>query len=81
MDVLSTSIIPIKIPNAKLTKEIISICKDREMISDYVNYNGVINLKTIPDISLKPFDFYYIPSSKTDIQCAFSESTLTQLHP
>ena len=77
MDVYCTSIIPIKLPNAKLTREIISICKNQQLLYDYGNYCGAINLKTIPDINIKSFDFYYIPSPKTDIQCAFSESTLT----
>lgn len=77
METFCTSIIPVKIPNSKLTKEIISVCKSQHLISDYNNYTGDIHLKTIPDINTAPFDFYYIPSSKTDIQCAFSESTLT----
>ena len=77
MDVYCTSIIPVKLPNARLTKEIISICKNQQLLSDYCNYSGEINLKNIPDINIKPFNFYYIPSKKTDIQCAFSESTLT----
>ena len=77
METYCTSIIPVKIPNSKLTKEIISVCKSQHLISDYNNYTGDIHLKTIPDINTAPFDFYYIPSSKTDIQCAFSESTLT----
>lgn len=77
METYCTSIIPVKIPNPKLTKEIIGVCKSQHLISDYNNYTGTFHLKTIPDISTKPFDFYYIPSSKMDIQCAFSESTLT----
>ncbi len=77
MKTYCTSIIPVKIPNPKLTKEIISVCKSQHLISDYNTYNGVINLKSVPDINIKPFSFYYIPSNKTDIQCAFSESTLT----
>ena len=77
MEAYCTSIIPIKVPNAKLTREIISICKNQQLLSDYCNYGGAINLKAIPDININPFDFYFIPSPKTDIQCAFSESTLT----
>lgn len=77
METFCTSIIPVKIPNSKLTKEIISVCKSQHLISDYNNYAGIIHLKTILDINTTPFAFYYIPSSKTDIQCAFSESTLT----
>jgi hypothetical protein len=77
MEAYCTSIIPVKVPNAKLTREIISICKNQRLLSDYCNYGGAINLKAIPDININPFDFYFIPSPKTDIQCAFSESTLT----
>lgn len=77
MDVYCTSIIPVKLPSAKLTREIISICKGQKILSDYANYRGAINLRTVSDINIKPFDFYYIPSQETDIQCAFSESTLT----
>lgn len=77
MEVYCTSVIPIKIRNSKLTKEIISRCKNQGILSDYISYDGAINLKTIPDINTTGLDFYYIPSKKTDIQCAFGESTLT----
>lgn len=77
METYCTSIIPVKIPNPKLTKEIIGVCKSQRLLSDYCNYGGAINLKAIPDININPFDFDFIPSPKTDIQCAFSESTLT----
>lgn len=77
MDVYCTSVIPIKIRDSKLTKEIISRCKNQEILSDYMSYDGSINLKTIPDINTIGLNFYCIPSKKTDIQCAFGESTLT----
>lgn len=77
MESYCTSIIPVKFSDAKLTREIINVCKEKQMLFDYSNYKGTINLKAIPDINVGQFDFYYIPSSKTDIQCAFSESTLT----
>ena len=77
MDVYCTSVIPIKIRDDKLTREIIDICKNQEILSDYHSYEGAINLKTIPDINTRDLEFYHIPSSKTDIQCVFGESTLT----
>lgn len=77
MDVYCTSIIPVKIPNAKLTKEIINVCENQQLLSNYINYCGKINLNTMSDINVNPFVFYYIPSAKTDIQCAFNDSTLT----
>ena len=77
MDVYCTSVIPIKIRDSKLTSEIISICKNQKILCDYQSYMGAINLKTIPDINTRDLEFYHIPSSKTDIQCVFGESTLT----
>ena len=77
MDVYCTSVIPIKIRDDKLTREIIDICKNQKILSDYHSYEGAINLKTIPDINTRDLEFHHIPSSKTDIQCVFGESTLT----
>lgn len=77
MDVFCTSVIPIKLRNAELTKELLNICINQKILSDYSNYSGTINLKTIPDINIGGLDFYHIPSENTDIQCAFGESTLT----
>lgn len=77
MEVYCTSVIPIKLCNAELTKEILSICINQKILSDYSSYNGTINLKTIPDINTGGLEFYHIPSENTDIQCIFGESTLT----
>ena len=77
MEVYCTSIIPIKFRNWEIKKEIVSICKNQNILSRYDNYEGAINLKTIPDINMKSLEFYYIPSEDSDIQCVFGESTLT----
>lgn len=77
MEVYCTSIIPIKFRNSEIKKEIVSICKNQNILSRYDNYEGAINLKTIPDINMKSLEFYYIPSEDSDIQCVFGESTLT----
>ena len=77
MDTYCTSIIPFKIPSPQITSEIIAACQSLHYMFDYDDYDGALNLRTIHDINTSPFDFYYIPSPKTDIQCAFSESTLT----
>jgi len=77
MEVYCTSVIPIKFRNAEIRKDIVSICKNQKILSGYDSYGGAINLKTIPDINIKDLEFYHIPSENTDIQCVFSDSTLT----
>ena len=77
MEVYCTSVIPIKFRNAGIRKDIVNICKNRKIISGYDSYNGAINLKAVPDINIKNLDLYHIPSENTDIQCVFSETTLT----
>ena len=77
MEVLCTSIIPIKLNNTEFTREFEFYCKQNSIISDYTKYEGLINLRAIPDINANFLRFYHIPSPKTDIQCAFCETTLT----
>lgn len=77
MDVFCTSVVPVKFRNSEIKNEIVSLCKNQGILSDYDSYCGPINLKTIPDINIMALEFYHIPSADTDIQCVFSESTLT----
>ena len=77
MEVLCTSIIPIKFNDAEFTRKIETYCKHNSIVSDYTYYGGLINLKAIPDINTNFLRLYHIPSHKTDIQCAFCETTLT----
>ncbi len=77
MDVFCTSVVPIKFRNSETKNNIITLCKNQGILFDYDSYNGVINLKTIPDINVMALEFYHIPSSNTDIQCVFCENTLT----
>ena len=77
MEVFCTSVIPIKLCNAEVTKEILQICKERQILLDYTSYTGEFDLRANPDINTSFLKLYHIPSSQTDIQCAFCESTLT----
>lgn len=77
MDVFCTSVVPVKFRNSEIKNEIVSLCKNQGILSDYDSYCGPINLKTIPDINIMALEFYHISSADTDIQCVFSESTLT----
>ncbi len=77
MEVFCTSVIPIKFQNPRTKKDIFNICKNRKILSSYDSYGGAINLKTISDMNIKDFEFYHIPSENTDIQCVFSETTMT----
>lgn len=76
MEIYCTSVIPIKLPSSKITREFIGKCKSQINMSDYCNYSGAINLKSIPDININALEFYFIPSPEVDIQCLFGESTL-----
>ena len=77
MEVFCTSVIPIKLCNAEVTKEILQICKERQILLDYTSYTGEFDLRANPDINTSFLKLYHIPSSQTDIQCAFCETTLT----
>ena len=77
MEVYCTSVIPIRFPKAKLKKEFLNVCANLNILSDYSSYNGLLNLKTIPDINIGYFEFYHIPSENVDIQCVFCERTMT----
>lgn len=77
MEVFCTSVIPIKLCNAEVTKEVLQICKERQILLDYTSYTGEFDLRANPDINTSFLKLYHIPSSQTDIQCAFCESTLT----
>ena len=77
MEVFCTSVIPIKLCNAEVTKEILQICKERQILLDYTSYTGEFDLRANPDINTIFLKLYHIPSSQTDIQCAFCETTLT----
>jgi hypothetical protein len=77
MEVFCTSIVPIKFYNAEIAREFIFLCKEKNIISDYKDYRGELNLKTINDVNANFLQFFYIPSSETDVQCAFYETTLT----
>ena len=76
MEIYCTSVIPIKLPSPKITREFIGKCKSQINMSDYCNYNGALNLKSIQDINTNALEFYFIPSPEVDIQCLFGESTL-----
>lgn len=77
MEVFCTSVIPIKLCNAEVTKEVLQICKERQILLDYTSYTGEFDLRANPDINTSFLKLYHIPSSQTDIQCAFCETTLT----
>lgn len=77
MEVFCTSVIPIKLCNAEVTKEVLQICKERQILMDYTSYTGEFDLRANPDINTSFLKLYHIPSSQTDIQCAFCETTLT----
>ena len=77
MELFCTSVIPIKLCNAEVTKEVLQICKERQILLDYTSYTGEFDLRANPDINTSFLKLYHIPSSQTDIQCAFCETTLT----
>ncbi len=77
MEVFCTSVIPIKLCNAEVTKEVLQICKERQILLDYTSYTGEFDLRANPDINTSFLKLYHIPSLQTDIQCAFCETTLT----
>ena len=76
METLCTSVIPIKFSDAVLAKRFVSDCTENDFLRPYASYAGIVNLTSIKDITTNSFDFYFIPSSQTDIQCVCCESTL-----
>ena len=76
METLCTSVIPIKFSDAILAKRFVSDCAENGFLHPYASYAGIVNLTSIKDITTNSFDFYFIPSSQTDIQCVCCESTL-----